>query len=175
MGHYEVLGVARSASAAEVRRAYLELARRHHPDRVGGSHEQMRAINEAWAVLGDPSLRFGYDRSLAPSPPGPSTRPAPGPVGPEPEPEEEIDDLYDDRPIGGVVVRLPGWLALLPPGLMVAAFATILFGLLFRLPAVAGTGLVLAFVSAALFVTSPFIALAVSRSRTGGGAPDDER
>lgn len=173
MGHYDVLGVARTASATEVRRAYLELARRHHPDRTGGSHEQMRRINEAWAVLGDPVLRLGYDRSLAPGPPRPAPRTAPGPIGPEPEPEEELDDLEDDRPIGGVVVRLPGWLAMLPPGLMVLAFATILFGLLFRLPPVAGFGLVLAFLSAALFVTSPLIALAASRARTGeGGSPD---
>lgn len=175
MGHYEVLGVARTATAAEVRRAYLTLARRHHPDRVGGSHEQMRAINDAWAVLGDPARRVGYDRSLTPLPPRTPPWSAPGPVGPEPEPEDELDDLYDDRPIGGVVVKLPGWLALLPPGLMVFSFAAILFGLLFRLPPVSGFGLVLAFVSAALFITSPFIALAASRSRTGGGAAGDER
>lgn len=174
MGHYDVLGVARTASAAEVRRAYLELARRHHPDRVGGSHEQMRVINEAWAVLGDPVLRQGYDRSLSP-PPGPAPRPAPGPVGPEPELDEELDDLEDDRPIGGVVVRLPGWLALLPPALMILSFATILFGVLLRLPPVAGFGLVLAFLSAALFATTPLIALAASRSRTGGGGSAGER
>ena len=175
MGHYDVLGVPRDASPAEVRRAYLALARRHHPDRVGGSHERMRALNEAWATLGDPQLRSSYDRSLAPTTPRHATWSRPGPVGPEPEPEEVLDDLDDDRPIGGVVVRLPGWLAMLPPGSMVLAFVTILFGLVFRLPPVAAVGLMLAFLSAALFVLSPLMALAASRSRTGRGATGDER
>jgi hypothetical protein len=175
VGHYDVLGVPRDASAADVRRAYLALARRHHPDRVGGSHERMRVLNEAWAVLGDPALRRVYDRSLTGVPPPAPARPAWGPVGPEPEQDEEIDDLFDDRPIGGVVVRLPGWLAMLPPGLMILSFATILFGLLLRLPPVAAFGLILAFVSLALFITSPLLALAASRRGTGGGAASDER
>jgi hypothetical protein len=175
VGHYDVLGVPRDASPAEVRRAYLALARRHHPDRIGGSHEQMRALNEAWAVLGDPEQRSGYDRSLSPMPPASGGWARPGPVGPEPEPDEWVDDLDDDRPIGGVVVRLPGWLALLPPGSMVLAFVTIVFGLVFRLAPVAAFGLVLAFLSAALFVLSPLMALAAGRRRTGGGAAGDGR
>ena len=174
MGHYDVLGVRHDASPAEVRRAYLELARRHHPDRVGGSHEQMRALNEAWATLGDPELRQRYDLTLRPAPPR-STPWTSGPVGPEPEPELYLDDLDDDRPIHGVVVRLPGWLAILPPGLLVLSFVTILFGLVFRLPPVSAFGLFLVLMSAALFVTSPLMALAASRRRTGGGAPGGER
>lgn len=67
--HYEVLGVEEGAEPEVVRRAYLELARRLHPDRwVDASPEQraeveerMREVNEAWRVLGNPGRRLAYD------------------------------------------------------------------------------------------------------------------
>jgi hypothetical protein len=72
VNHYEVLGVAPDVDAATLRRAYLDLARRHHPDRVAASEgsgsasaERMRAANVAWNVLGDPARRAAYDRQLA--------------------------------------------------------------------------------------------------------------
>ncbi len=55
--HYEVLGVGRTASAAEVRRAYVALARRHHPDAPGGDERRMQEVTAAWAVLGDARRR----------------------------------------------------------------------------------------------------------------------
>lgn len=78
MNHYEVLGVDRSASKAEIRRAYLYVARRYHPDlnssvptskgaaRTGDGSTalRMREINAAWDVLGDSERRAEYDRSL---------------------------------------------------------------------------------------------------------------
>ena len=66
MTHYEVLGVSRTATTAQVRAAFRSLARAHHPDTsASGSAESMAPINEAWRVLGDPALRRAYDRSLA--------------------------------------------------------------------------------------------------------------
>ncbi len=50
MSPYDVLGVSPGASQAEIRRAYLTLARRHHPD-AGGDADEMRRLNEAWAAL----------------------------------------------------------------------------------------------------------------------------
>jgi DnaJ-like protein len=44
-----VLGVPESATAREIRDAFLELCKIHHPDREGGSHERMKEINEAFA------------------------------------------------------------------------------------------------------------------------------
>ncbi|HZY08250.1 MAG TPA: DnaJ domain-containing protein, partial [Ilumatobacteraceae bacterium] len=66
MTHYEVLGVSREASTAQIRAAFRRLARAHHPDTsASGSAESLAPINEAWRVLGDPVLRREYDRSLA--------------------------------------------------------------------------------------------------------------
>jgi hypothetical protein len=61
--------VARDASTEEIRRAYLRLARRHHPDYFGDATPderaeaewRMRVVNEAWAVLGDPQRRGALD------------------------------------------------------------------------------------------------------------------
>jgi len=66
VSHYEVLGVSREATTAQVRAAFRRLARTHHPDTsTSGSAESLAPINEAWRVLGDPVLRREYDRSLA--------------------------------------------------------------------------------------------------------------
>lgn len=71
MTHYEVLGVARDAPPADIRRAYVRLARQHHPDYYAGAgaperlvaERRMRTINEAWSVLGDEGRRRAYDRA----------------------------------------------------------------------------------------------------------------
>jgi molecular chaperone DnaJ len=63
--HYEVLGVDRDASTAEIRAAFRRLARAHHPDTsTSGSADSLAPVNDAWRVLGDPALRRDYDRAL---------------------------------------------------------------------------------------------------------------
>src|SRR5262245_28924161 len=61
--YYEVLGVRRDASDADIKRAFRELARKLHPD-VNPSEdgERFREINEAYAVLSDRDSRSRYDR-----------------------------------------------------------------------------------------------------------------
>ncbi len=61
MSPYEVLGVPHNADERQIRRAYLAKARDAHPDRPGGSDDEMRTVNEAWEVLSDPARRAGYD------------------------------------------------------------------------------------------------------------------
>ena len=63
--YYEVLGVARAASADEIKRAYRQLALKHHPDRNPGNREaeeNFKEAAEAYSVLGDPEKRTTYDR-----------------------------------------------------------------------------------------------------------------
>src|SRR5687768_1933865 len=69
MTYYEVLGVASDASPAEIRRAYVALARAYHPDfhttaspEVHAANERaMQAVNEAWTVLSNAAARRRHD------------------------------------------------------------------------------------------------------------------
>jgi hypothetical protein len=160
MTHYDVLGVAPSAPVAEVRRAYLALARRHHPDRPGGDSATMRAINEAWSVLGDPGSRARYDRSLDPAPPSSATPPVAERV--RTDEEELLADLADDTPMGGRIV-LPRWLSLLPVAVFAASVGTFLTGVTFGSAPALAAGLALFVLSCALFLAAPFVALLSSR------------
>jgi DnaJ-class molecular chaperone len=61
--YYSVLGVAKDAQDAELKRAFRELARQHHPDvNPADGGERFREINEAYAVLSDRDARARYDR-----------------------------------------------------------------------------------------------------------------
>lgn len=60
--YYEILGVSKSASAEEIKRAFRKLAVKHHPDKEGGSEEKFKEINEAYEVLSDTQKRSAYDR-----------------------------------------------------------------------------------------------------------------
>jgi molecular chaperone DnaJ len=63
--YYEVLGVARTATEAEIKKAYRKLAMQHHPDRNPGdtaAEESFKEAAEAYAVLADADKRAAYDR-----------------------------------------------------------------------------------------------------------------
>jgi molecular chaperone DnaJ len=62
---YEVLGVDRQATTAEIKAAYRRLALQHHPDRNPGDHaaeERFKEVSLAYAVLGDEATRAHFDR-----------------------------------------------------------------------------------------------------------------
>ena len=66
---YRELGVAKDATASDIKKAYRKLARANHPDSNPGDsakHEKFKAVAEAYDVLGDPPKRAKYDerRSL---------------------------------------------------------------------------------------------------------------
>ena len=58
---YTTLGVSKSASADEIKKAYRKLAHQHHPDKKGGSEAKFKEINEAYQILSDPDKKSRYD------------------------------------------------------------------------------------------------------------------
>jgi len=79
---YAELGVSRDASNEQIRRAYRQVARRHHPDvnpNPGGA-ERFAAAARAYEILGDPAARARYDHRF----------PGPVPVRRSPEPRPAV-------------------------------------------------------------------------------------
>src|ERR1051326_8105239 len=64
--YYEILGLAQTATQAEIKKRYRELARRHHPDvaEAPDAAVRFREINEANRILSDPARRATYDAEL---------------------------------------------------------------------------------------------------------------
>jgi molecular chaperone DnaJ len=65
--HYATLGVHRQSSYAEIKAAYMERIREHHPDRNGGSALSARRsaeLGQAWAALRDARTKAQYDLEL---------------------------------------------------------------------------------------------------------------
>lgn len=59
--YYDVLGVARDASADDIKKAFRKAAVKHHPDREGGDEKKFKEASEAYEVLSDDQKRAAYD------------------------------------------------------------------------------------------------------------------
>lgn len=60
--YYEILGIAKSASADEIKKAFRKLAVKYHPDKEGGDETKFKEANEAYEVLKDAEKRQRYDQ-----------------------------------------------------------------------------------------------------------------
>jgi curved DNA-binding protein len=100
--YYEVLGVSRTASADEIKKAYRKLARKHHPD-VNPTDKtadgRFKELNEANAVLSDPAKRARYDQLGANWKAGTDFTPPPGWQAARPDPraggEQSFSDFFE--------------------------------------------------------------------------------
>ena len=59
--YYKVLGVDKSASKSDIKKAFRNLAHKYHPDKNGGDEKQFKKIGEAYSVLSDDKKRAEYD------------------------------------------------------------------------------------------------------------------
>lgn len=173
--HYDELGVAPSASPAEIRAAYVALARQHHPDRMGTSGEVVRAeaaarmarVNAAWTVLSDPAKRAAYDAGFL-------ARPGSGAHVRDPDatfepfdPSDDVDPrLFDDTPTGAP--SIPRLFALAPATLAALGVTMVLGGAFFGFGGVLIAGFFVLALSGLSFLALPFVAL-VNASRSDKG------
>jgi len=159
---YEVLGVEPTASDAEIRRAYVALARRFHPDANPAGEERMRAVNEAWAVLGDRARRRDYDRGR--------TAVDPGFV-----PDDPADDGFDPRsqpdvpyrPHTAREVRRHGTFTMLPVAIFGGSVAVGTAGVFFDSPALFGTAVIMFTIACISMIVVLLVAM-VNASRDEG-------
>lgn len=174
MGHYDELEVAPSATPAEIRKSYLALARRYHPDGLGAAPERDRAqaaarmarINAAWSVLSDRARRAAYDAAL---------RGSDGDDGAAGATIRDVSDtwtahdgtfdadddvdprLLDDTPTGAPTLRRS--VTFLPAIFATAGIVSLLVGFLIGLFPLVAVGLALLALAGLSFLLIPLLAL----------------
>lgn len=61
MSYYDTLGVDKTATQEQIKKAYRKLSMQHHPDKTGGDDTKFKEINEAYETLSDANKRKSYD------------------------------------------------------------------------------------------------------------------
>jgi len=189
VNHYDALSVPVGAPVSQIRQAYLDAARVHHPDfhlaeapAVQADHaHRMQVANEAWAVLGDPARKERYDLSLTmPSaPPTERIRPNRGPEAPAGKgwtPRRGDDgwqrdfsswaddtDASDEFEDTAAAKPVHGVVAVLPVAVFAVSVLSIILGVVLSARPLMALGFIGVVASGALFFLVP--ALAMSRGR----------
>ena len=102
--YYEILGVSREASDAEIKKSYRRLARSHHPDANPGDHEaenRFKQLTEAYEVLSNPEARRAYDTYGHQVPRGAGAAGYPGGGDPFGGFQDIFEAFFGDRTFGG--------------------------------------------------------------------------
>ena len=102
--YYEILGVSRDASDAEIKKSYRRLARSHHPDANPGDHtaeERFKELTEAYEVLSNPEARRAYDTYGHQVPRGAGAAGYPGAGDPFGGFQDIFEAFFGDRSFGG--------------------------------------------------------------------------
>ena len=168
---YARLGVPSTASSADIRSAYLKLARVHHPDfhtdeaQRRSNEREMQAINEAWAILGDPERRRAHDERMRLSQPDPVATGAPVPGRYDFVPYDDSDDEIDPRLIEDVGVagtEVARSLQFAPIVCFLGGVAGVLLGVIVNLPFLIAVGIVGLVLAVLGFLAAPVVA--ISRS-----------
>ncbi|CAB4330216.1 MAG: DnaJ domain-containing protein [Actinobacteria bacterium] len=168
---YERLGVLPSATPDQIRRAYLQLARVHHPDfhtdevARQANEREMQSINEAWAVLGDPERRRAHDEimrlTIDDSASVGVTTPGRYDFVPYDDGDDEIDfRLLDDVGVEGTHVERS--LQMAPILCLLGGIVGVVLGVIVNLPFLIAVGIVGLVLAALGFLAAPFVALSRS-------------
>lgn len=166
--HYNTLGVLPGASSADLRTAYLKLARANHPDKFDGTQrakaeDRMQQINEAWNVLGVAHKRREYDQSLP-------TQPRAAAGGSQQRRGRTHFQAFDDEPIVNVDIDLdatpiagskdvPRWVAFTPILLFIGGVLILGFGTMVSSGGVFALGLASIALGAVGFLLLPLIVM----------------
>ncbi len=164
--HYRTLEVARGATQADLRAAYLKLARANHPDLFDGparvrAERRMQEINEAWNILGVKHKRQEYDAAHAETSTGASPGPRRGNAHFQPFDDDPIDrsdvDL-DPTPIEGSQ-QIPRWISLMPIVLVVFGAVFLGIGLLVNAAAIIAFAAIVVLLGGVGFLMMPLIVM----------------
>jgi len=177
-GPYEELGVPPTASAAEIRAAYVALAREHHPDRLGQrapadrdrAAQRMARVNAAWTLLSDPARRAAYDARAGLGEAGTSWGVRDPGTAFRPVDDDDGDDppswLLDDTPSGAPT--LPRAATLAPAVLATLGVGAVFFAAVLGFGGLLIGGFFLLACAGLSFLALPFVALInASRSERG--------
>jgi len=164
---YAELGVAPTASTAEIRTAYVALARQHHPDRMGGREPaerdraaaRMARVNAAWTLLSDPARRAAYDARAGHDVPAPAWNVRdPGTAFTPYEDGDDVDPrLLDDTPTGAPTI--PRAFAFVPAALGTAGAGAVVLGAILGFGGLLIGGFFLLALAGLSFLALPFVAL----------------
>ncbi len=172
---YDVLGVVALADEAEIRSAYVELARVHHPDAPGGSHQRMQEINEAWALLSDAGRRGEFDAASARQLQHPGERGAWTSA-----PDDDLS-FAEEQGSGSPVVGVAKGVITFAPICFLVGLVIFVLGVVLQVAEVVQGGLIVLLLSLVTFLMAPFLAMgasiqrgSVAESAPAGAEAEDE-